>query len=87
MSLRDAKETAQQSKPSERKYTQRIRLLWVGLATCILIVLNDVRYVLPAPNYVVMLALLIYGGIALIFALELRKIYGRRKKLRLGSPD
>jgi hypothetical protein len=59
--------------------TRRIQLLWLGLATCILIVLNDVRYVLTAPNYVVVLALLLYLGITSVFGYELRKMYRRRR--------
>jgi hypothetical protein len=87
MSPQDTKEIAQQSNLLERKYAIRIRLLWIGLTTCILIVLNDLRYVVLAPNYFVILALLIYGGITVVFVRELRKVYRNREKLRSSSPD
>ena len=87
MNFQEPNATEQQSKQLERKYTIRIRMLWVGLATCVLIVLNDLRYVVLAPNYVVILALLIYGGITLIFIRELRSLYRGREKLRSSSPN
>ena len=87
MNFQEPNATEQQSKQLERKYTIRIRLLWIGLATCLLIVLNDLRYVVLAPNYVVILALLIYGGITFVFVRELRKVYRSREKLRSSSPD
>jgi hypothetical protein len=61
----------------------RIRLLWVGLGTYLLIVLNDIRYVRRAPVYVVVLAALINGGIISALIYELRKTY---KRLRSENP-
>lgn len=53
----------------------RIRLLWVGHGTYLLIVLNDIRYVRTAPVYVLVLAALFNGGIICALIYELRKSY------------
>jgi uncharacterized integral membrane protein len=58
----------------------RTRLLWVGLGTYLLIVLNDIRYVRSSPLYVVIMASLINGAIIFAFIYELRKIYTRDSK-------
>jgi hypothetical protein len=62
----------------------RIRLLWIGLATYLIIVLNDIRYVRSDPGYVVVLAALINGGIIFALIYGLRKSY---KKLRENTSD
>ena len=58
----------------------RIRLLWVGLGTYLLIILNDIRYVRSSPLYVVVLGSLINGAIIFAFIYELKKIYTRDSK-------
>jgi hypothetical protein len=62
-----------------RNDTVRIRLLWIGLVTVSLILINDIRYVKSSPIYVVALGCLVNGCIIFIMIIELRKIY---KKLR-----
>ena len=58
-----------------RKGSRRIRLLWIGFATYLLILLNDFRYVRSVPLYVLALGLLINGVIVSVFVYELRKAY------------
>jgi hypothetical protein len=87
MNQQEPTDTVQEGKLTELKCIRRIRLLWAGLVTCLVIVLNDIRYVVLEPNYTVMLALVLYGCITSVFVFELRKTYARRKRLRAGSPD
>ena len=70
-----------------RRDTVRIRLLWIGLVTCCLILLNDVRYVKSSPLYVIVLGCLINGGLILAFVFELRKIYKRLRDNRTLHSD
>ena len=53
----------------------RIRLLWIGLGTYLLILLNDIRYLLDAPLYAVVLGILLNVGIVFVIVYELRKSY------------
>jgi hypothetical protein len=65
-----------------RSDSVRSRLLWIGLITCFLILLNDVRYVRSSPVYVIILGCLINAGLIFVFVIELRKIYKRRRNDR-----
>jgi hypothetical protein len=53
----------------------RVRLLWVGLGTYLLILLNDIRYLRNAPLYIVVLGILLNVGIVFVLVSELRKSY------------
>jgi uncharacterized integral membrane protein len=69
-----------------RRDVVRIRLLWVGLVTSCLILLNDFRYVMSSPLYVIFLGFTINGILIVAFVLELRKTYKRlRDKRTLGD--
>jgi len=87
MNQQESTDTVQEGKLTERRCIRRIRLLWAGFVTCLVILLNDVRYVVLEPSYTVMLALVLYGCITSVFVYELRKTYARLKRLRAGSPD
>lgn len=82
----DAKRGRDQSfKSWIRSDSVRIRLLWIGLVTCSLILLNDVRYVRSSPVYVVILGCLINAGLIFVFVVELKKIYKRRRNDRTSG--
>jgi uncharacterized integral membrane protein len=87
MSTQREEEHNESSKPWIRRDTVRIRLLWVGLITFCLILLNDVRYVKSSPLYVVVLGFLINGGLILVFVFELRKLYRRLREGRTLRTD
>ena len=71
-----------------RKDFVRIRLLWVGLVTLCMILLNDFRYVKDSPIYVIVLGCLINGGLIVVFVLEIRKINKRlRDKAASGAGE
>jgi uncharacterized integral membrane protein len=65
----------------------RIRLLWVGLLTLCLILLNDFRYVVSSPLYVIFLGCTINGILIIAFVLEMRKTYKRLRNKRTRGDD
>jgi hypothetical protein len=87
MSTQHENEHNESSTPWIRRDTVRIRLLWVGLITLCLILLNDIRYVKSSPLYVVVLGFLINGGLIFVFVLELRKLYRRLTEGRTLRSD
>ena len=57
--------------------TRRVPLLWIGLGTYVLIVLNDFRYIRNAPYYLIVVGFLLNLAILYAFIYELRKTYKR----------
>jgi hypothetical protein len=68
------------SQPRFRNNSVRPRLLWVGLVTYCLILLNSLRYVQGSPLYLVALGFLVNGSIILLLVVELKKTYKRFKE-------
>ena len=75
MKLQDNGGEKMNTDPPRRLKLRRIRLLWIGMATYSLILLNSVRYLHSFAYQILLIGALINGGILLTFILELRKAY------------
>jgi uncharacterized integral membrane protein len=70
-------ETSTRTKDAE---SRRLRLLWVGLITYFLIMLNALRYVSTTPYQFVIVGALVNASILAAFIFEMRKIYRRLRE-------